>query len=132
MANDSYFGLLLLKGGSMDYLIIGIFGSLGAILRFTISGLKFSHIFPIHTLIINLVGCLFAGLLIGFTQKSQNHHLYTLISVGFIGSFTTFSAFGIDTLTLIENKHFLLGGANIILNLAGGVLLIWLGKTLIT
>lgn len=114
----------------MDYLIIGFFGSLGAIMRYFISGIKFSNVFPVHTLIINLLGCLFAGFLIGYTQKSQNHHFYTLMSVGFIGSFTTFSAFGIETLSLFESKHALLGLANIILNLAGGMLLIWIGKTL--
>lgn len=114
----------------MDYLVIGLFGSLGAIARYFISDLKLSSSFPIHTLIINLLGCLIAGLFIGYTQKSQDHHLYTLISVGFIGSFTTFSAFGIETLSLLENKQLLLAFSNIILNLAGGMLLIWIGKSI--
>lgn len=122
--------IFTLKGGSVDYLVVGFFGSLGAILRFAISSLKFAGTFPLATLLINLIGCLIAGLLIGFTQKSENHHLYTLISVGFIGSFTTFSAFGIETLSLFENKHVLLGLLNIIFNLAGGMFLVWLGKTL--
>jgi CrcB protein len=121
------------KNGEMNYLFIAIFGSLGALCRYQcylwISALKTSG-FPLPTLIINLVGCLLAGLLIGYSSRSPDTHIYTLMSVGFIGSFTTFSAFGVETLTLFEQNHFGLALLNVMVNLVGGILLIWLGRTL--
>lgn len=117
----------------MDFLIIAISGSLGALSRYGIY-LYSKHLsdsqFPWATLAINLIGCFFAGLLIGHSTSSPNKHFYTLISLGFIGSFTTFSTLGVETLSLIETREYGIMTLNLCLNLIGGIGLILAGRFL--
>ncbi|MBN20603.1 MAG: fluoride efflux transporter CrcB [Bdellovibrionaceae bacterium] len=80
---------------------IGTFGSLGAICRYGVSFILPASQFPLTTLIINLIGAFGLGLALSFFQSPSPFVIG--ITVGFFGSFTTFSTFSIDTLRLLQN-----------------------------
>ncbi len=77
--------------------------------------------FPLGTLLINGLGCLLIGLVYVLTARSPAAapELRLLLVTGFCGGFTTFSAFSYETLTLLQNGHYLL----VVLYVAGSVLL---------
>jgi CrcB protein len=89
-------------------LIVGIGGFLGSIARYKLSGLVLHHTvdwrFPLATFVVNVVGCLVAGLLSGLIERygwfSPNTRL--LLFTGILGGFTTFSAFGVETAYLVR------------------------------
>ncbi len=77
----------------------------GALLRFQItewSKSKFGNRFPYGTLAINLTGCLLMGFFFTLSQKIAGYpqELDILIRTGFLGSYTTFSTYGFETVTL--------------------------------
>lgn len=117
----------------MDIIFIGISGSLGALCRYFIYLYESSlhpETFPIQTLLINLSGCLIAGLLIGFAMRvsPENKHYINLVLIGFVGSFTTFSTFSSETLSLIETRSYLQATINIFSNMIGGLIMVGIGK----
>jgi fluoride exporter len=115
-------------------LLVGAGGFAGSILRYLISqaSLKiFSSDFPAGTLIVNLAGCLLAGIFFGMYEKeilSQQWRL--LLTTGFCGGFTTFSAFAHENISMLRSDNLSLFiiylGLSIILGLAcmyGGLVL---------
>ena len=91
-----------------EYLLVGFGGMLGSMARYA-SGSYFLHTFhnskfPWGTFFVNVVGCLLIGLLAGLTEKliSFNSEIRLLGITGFLGGFTTFSAFSIETLNLLR------------------------------
>jgi CrcB protein len=85
--------------------VIG-FGVIGAGFRFAIDSwiAKRAFSFPVGTLFINIVGCLIAGLCLGFGQKDLAETPIRLgIIVGFCGGFTTFSGYGLQFLQLVDS-----------------------------
>ena len=79
----------------MVYLLIGVGAFFGAILRFLLSSFLSKIIFlgfPMGTLAVNLIGCYFIGIFIAI-NLSNKELVSPLIIIGFLGSFTTFSAF---------------------------------------
>ncbi|SFG51260.1 camphor resistance protein CrcB [Planifilum fulgidum] len=88
---------------------IGIGGFCGAIARFLIgswlSGTVGASAFPVATFVINITGSFLLGLLAG-GASSLTPQVMSALTVGFLGSFTTFSTFSVETLRLIEqNQH---------------------------
>ena len=79
----------------MYFLLIGIGAFLGAISRYLLSS-AFSKILlfglPVGTLFVNLIGCYIIGVLIAFNLNNKDF-LLPFFVIGFLGSFTTFSAF---------------------------------------
>lgn len=119
----------------MDILFIGAAGFVGALSRYFLYLLerKFStHGFPFGTLIINLSGCLLAGCLFGLSAKLSHEHKHyiTLMLIGFVGSYTTFSTFSVETLQLLEHKAFMQVFFNITANVVGGIFMVWFGKAI--
>ena len=95
-------------------LLIAVGGSFGAVLRYLVAGWGqrlTSGSFPLGTLLVNLAGCLLRGFLVGvLTGPLIVREEYRLaLLVGFIGSFTTFSTFGYETLALLHDREW--GGA---------------------
>jgi CrcB protein len=119
-------------------ILIGAGGFLGAVSRYGISQLVrlvVPHPFPIATLTINVLGSIGIGLLF---EIFRNHHLLPtmtlFVGIGFLGSFTTFSAFSFETIDLFKRSEFHLALFNVVGNVLfclGGVLLgEWLGRSL--
>ena len=81
-------------------------GALGASLRFLISSIckVYFPYFPIGTLIVNIIGSFFIGLLANYLNSKEISELFLkyFIIIGLLGSFTTFSAFSIETVELIK------------------------------
>jgi CrcB protein len=119
----------------VDFLIVGVGGFFGAISRYAIYYVERTleaHIFPVGTLLINLLGCLLAGLVMAWVERAAPIHrqLILMASVGFIGSFTTFSTFSVETLQLVRGQQMILALMNILLNTVLGLLLVWTGRAL--
>ena len=111
-------------------------GALGAMTRFlalSSTTALLGNDFPYGTLIVNVTGSFFAGILSmlildksGFTMQIQS-----LLIIGFLGAFTTFSTFSVDTITLIQNAEWLKVMMNIFLNLSLCLLATFLGIYLV-
>tara|TARA_B000000460_G_scaffold103708_1_gene72632 strand:+ start:29 stop:400 length:372 start_codon:yes stop_codon:yes gene_type:complete len=102
-------------------LYIATGGALGSILRFFISYIfKIYFIyFPIGTLFINIVGSFLAGLFISYLNNKEISEIiirYFFI-IGFLGSFTTFSAFSIENIELIKQNEIALSLLYIIISI---------------
>ena len=111
---------------------IGAGGFLGAIGRYLIGrllGKIWRGKFPLGTFVVNMLGCFALGLLVGkphFLATLMDGSVRAAISVGFMGSFTTFSTFMYESFMLGERGNWSLGAANIVLSLAAGLFLAWL------
>lgn len=115
----------------MVYITIGIFGMIGALLRYYL-GISITtwwvYSFPLSTLLINYIGAFTLG---WFTYNISHLKIPQWFRLGFgtglIGSFTTFSTFSVETVTLLENNQIFYALAYIILSLVGGLYLPYLG-----
>jgi fluoride exporter len=90
--------------------LISIFGVIGILSRFGIDRLffKWNEQFPISTLLINLIGSFIAGAVYAFNENRQlPEGLQLALLVGFCGGFTTFSAYTLQTLMMLERGRFL-------------------------
>lgn len=91
-------------------LLVGLGGGLGSILRYLTSvfvSRQFPSAFPWGTFAVNFIGCLLAGIFIGMLERQQiiNTDLKLLLITGFCGGYTTFSAFSVENLNLIQNGN---------------------------
>jgi CrcB protein len=93
------------------YVWIGLGGFLGAILKIAVKNnflWHYSAFFPIHTLIVNIVGCFLIAWFLTLCTEVLNIHsdIRLCIATGFIGAFTTFSTFIYEGFHLFrENKE---------------------------
>ena len=86
--------------------------------------------FPLGTAADNLVGCFIIGLLAGLLASDRMALRETtrqFIFVGLLGGFTTFSTFGLDTLTLARGGSSTQAALNIALQVVGGLVVVWAG-----
>jgi CrcB protein len=111
----------MVKGLPMQILLIGLFGGLGCISRYLVSGWTyalFGRSLPYGTLAVNIGGSFLLGFLMAFGMRSTllPGGLRVGLTVGFMGGFTTFSTFSYETLKLVEEGSLLQAGANVLLN----------------
>ncbi|NDI33525.1 fluoride efflux transporter CrcB [Chengkuizengella sediminis] len=112
------------------YLYIGLAGFIGANLRFMISVLTYSsdYFFPTGTLLCNYIGCFALGWFSQYIGTSQlSLKMKTAISTGLIGSFTTFSAFSVETISLLQDGKMFIAFIYIMISFIGGSLFAWIG-----
>lgn len=113
---------------------IGIGGFVGAILRYAFGLLILSQLileFPLTTLLINWLGSFVLGwFTFSFIYKSISTFIREGISVGLIGSFTTYSTFSLEVIQLIEADRWLFAMGYIFFSLWGGLFCVWLGERL--
>jgi len=119
----------------MNILAIAIGGATGAVLRFWVSHLTHALLgrdYPYGTLTVNVVGSFLMGLLfLLLTERLELGPAWrSLILVGLLGAFTTFSTFSLETLHLLENGDVLKAFTNVISNVVLCIAAVWLGVTI--
>ena len=119
------------------YLAVALGGALGTVGRYFISGVvanAFGETFPWGTLIINVTGSFVIGffatltgpdgrILVGSTARQ-------FVMIGICGGYTTFSAFSLQTLYLMNDGEWLYAGGNIVISVVACMLAVWAGHAL--
>jgi len=116
----------------MKYVMVGIGGGIGSVLRFWVSsylGERMGARFPYGTLAVNITGSFLIGLVITLvTAKADwDPHWRYLLPIGFIGGYTTFSAFEYETFRSMQDGRVLIASLNVILSVTLGFAAVWLG-----
>lgn len=113
--------------------LVALGGAFGSVARYKLSGWVLHHTvdwkFPAGTFAVNVLGCLVAGVLAGVVEKHGvlSPETRLLLFTGVLGGFTTFSAFGLETMFLLKRGDILVAGMNIVLSVIVGLLALWLG-----
>ncbi|MEP2736988.1 MAG: fluoride efflux transporter CrcB [Erythrobacter sp.] len=115
---------------------VAIGGAIGASARYLLGrtltawfGPSNMAAFPWATMITNVIGCLFMGVLFGWLARDGNssEQARLLIGVGLLGGFTTFSAFGLEMMLLIERGQAMTGLLYALISVLAGLVSIYLG-----
>lgn len=114
-------------------LFIGIGGAIGSIMRYLMGGwvqdLLRNSSFPYGTLVVNVLGCLLIGALVGVAETRQelSAEYRAFLMIGLLGGFTTFSAFGYETMSLVRDGNLLAGASNAVIHVVVGLAAVWIG-----
>lgn len=119
------------------FLLVGLGGFLGATSRWLIAqsiDRWLMHRFPFGIYAVNILGCLAIGYIMGLThaKDAAPDHYRLLFTIGFLGSFTTYSTFSWNTFELFRNAHIGFALTNIAVTLIAGLLAVWMGYALAT
>ena len=90
----------------MSLIYIALGGGLGAVSRFLLTEYlnnNISYLFPIGTIFVNILGCFIVGCIAGYFA-SKSSPIYLFFVIGFLGSFTTMSAFSIQAIELFNSN----------------------------
>jgi CrcB protein len=123
----------------MLILLVAVGGALGAVARFSLSGWVqgfLSSSFPLGTLIVNVLGSFLLGLSFYLLESlAVSAETRAMVTIGFLGAFTTFSTFSYEAIVLLEGGEWVRGGmyvgSSLVLSLAGVVVGLALGSLLL-
>jgi fluoride exporter len=113
-------------------LAIALFGALGCLTRYWLSGWVYSwagRVFPWGTLVVNVVGAFFIGLTMEFALRSTliSPTLRIALTIGFLGGLTTFSTFSYETFRLLEEGAFISATVNVLSSVLVCLVFTWFG-----
>ena len=113
--------------------LVGFGGLIGASSRYAVgrwvNDMAGNPAFPYGTLAVNVIGCLLIGVLAGLvaTRNIIGVDIRAFLVVGVLGGFTTYSAFGLETVELIRRGDFFVGLSNVALQVTLGLAAVWAG-----
>lgn len=115
--------------------MIGLGGAMGAIARYQLAVMIQARIpagFPWGTFVVNVTGCLVMGVATTLLAERLIVHpnWRFLIPIGFIGAYTTFSTFELETFRAVTDGDWLVGGLNVVASVLAGYVALWLGVVL--
>ncbi|MDH5360269.1 MAG: fluoride efflux transporter CrcB [Gammaproteobacteria bacterium] len=116
----------------LQTVVIATGGAFGALMRFWVSSATYAMLgrsFPYGTLMVNVLGSLLMGFLfVWLTERSSLPPEWrSLILVGFLGAFTTFSTFSLETFSLLQAGEVSKALFNILLSVVLCLLATWIG-----
>jgi len=116
------------------FLIVAAGGALGAMARYGLGRLlPVTGGWPWPTLAANIVGGMLMGALTGwlaFRGGAQGETIRLFAAVGVLGGFTTFSAFSLETVLMIERRQFAMAGGYVAISVAASVIALFIGLIL--
>jgi len=117
---------------ALRMLLLVLAGAAGTLCRYGLAGLVQSGLgarFPWGTLVVNVAGCLVAGLLFGLFESrwALSGEARTIVFIGFLGAFTTFSGFMLETSELARDAQWLSAAGNLVLQNGLGALAMYGG-----
>ena len=114
----------------IEFLILGLGALAGAFLRYKIAESPILlGVLPINILIINVIGSFILGMFVVISMHFDLNPKYSVfLVIGFCGSFTTMSSFALQSVSLIDSKHFVLFGLNLIGNVGLSILALVTGR----
>ncbi len=112
--------------------LVGIGGAIGSVLRYLTAMVVqkyYASVFPLATLLTNLIGCFLIGIIVGWLTKNQmaDSNLKWLLVTGFCGGYTTFSAFGLENVSLFQSNHSATAFLYIAASVIAGLAAVWGG-----
>jgi len=117
----------------LNGLLIFLGSGLGGLTRYGVANGAYwllGRQFPYGTFVVNATGSLIMGFLFALILERFNEigvPLRAFLLIGFLGGYTTFSSFSIETVNLIENGEWLNASLNVLLNVVLCISLCWLG-----
>ena len=113
------------------FLLVGLGGALGAMLRYGISLLPWKGEFPVLTLVTNLLGAVLIGLVVGISSnRGMGEDRLLFLKTGVCGGFTTFSTFSLEAFTLFERGKTGTGSLYVVASVGLCLLGVWTGRLL--
>ena len=113
-------------------MIVGAFGCAARMWLSNFLAEKFGPAFPIGTLAVNVLGCFIIGVFAGLTRPDGGILVHPVIRqavmIGFLGGFTTFSSFGLQTMSLLNDGEWSYAALNVVLSVALCLVAVWIGQ----
>lgn len=123
----------MLKG----YLAVMVVGAFGCAARMWLSNFlaeKYGPAFPVGTLAVNVLGCFIIGVFAGISRPGGGVLIHPVIRqavmIGFLGGFTTFSSFGLQTIELLSDGELGFAVLNIVLSVVLCLAAVWIGQVI--
>ncbi|MDR1150858.1 MAG: fluoride efflux transporter CrcB [Bifidobacteriaceae bacterium] len=114
-----------------EFLLVGIGGAIGCCARYLASKAAAAMVpqFPLGTLLVNCVAAFAAGFLLGVAGEAHavSERLRVFLGVGLLGGLSTYSAFSVETFTMLTERHYLAAAGNIGLNTGLSLVMVALG-----
>mgnify|MGYP000892693740 FL=1 len=112
-----------------NFLLVALGGATGSMLRYGMSLLIQNRQFPLSTFIINIIGSCIIGAVIAYGIKNEEFNINwkLFLATGICGGFTTFSAFSIENLQLLQSGKYLLTSFYITASVFTGIAAAFLG-----
>ena len=116
-----------------DFLLVGLGGALGSMLRFAAGMAIGVRTIPFATFVINIIGSFIIGLVVAFSLKNEAFALNwrVFLATGLCGGFTTFSAFSLENLQLLQEGRLGMFALYAVSSLLFGLAAVWLGYKII-
>jgi CrcB protein len=116
----------------VNLLLIAIGGAIGSTLRYLLSSFVLrasGSLFPIGTAVVNLVGCIVFGVIVGASEQrvAIAPETRTFLLIGVLGGFTTFSSYAYESFVLLRDAQFAAAGVNIVGQVIAGLVGVWIG-----
>jgi len=130
-------GLRNFRDTASLYLAVSLGAVIGSVLRALVSMASLALLgpgFPWGTLLVNIAGSFIIGFYAALTGPDGRFfvgsHTRQFVMTGICGGFTTFSAFSLDTLRLVQSGNWPIAGVNVIISVFGWLAAVWLGNML--
>ena len=116
----------------MQILLVGVGGAIGALARYLLGGAVHRLIpgfFPYGTFVVNVIGCLAFGLVVGLAESRFviGPGARAFVLIGVLGGFTTFSSFMFESFELLRGDQLLPAAANVAGQVIIGFVALWAG-----
>ena len=119
----------------MNVVMIAVFGTAGVLARYAIDRwlVDSAGSFPLATFLINISGSFLIGAIYAYGAEKNllSEPVRLALTIGFLGGFTTFSAYSLQIIELAEGRLWAMAAAYLFLSPALGVLAAWLGLTVV-